>query len=708
MLELAFVLLLATPETERLVLGPSPFFRAEGVERARRSGDRELLERAARSNLWDARRLAAQALGHAAPAELLDDPVAVVREAAVRALGAKAPDDRLVALLEDEDDAVRAGAAWALVGRTPSRAVRALARDPSLEVRVAGLAAAGSFGKLTSLSKDKDLATAVAALHALGRAGGPAQAAALLRRLDAAVKRAAGQSVPLYLRDPPGAEVALARAVGDLARRGVAPHGKRMGDLLSRIADRHGLEGSAAILMAETVAGARDPELARRILDAQLHERRGSTLPNAYFDPAVRSVLQALGREPWPQLAPLLLPLLEDRDPAVRLAVVQVLEGPAVLTALRDPVAAVRAAACARVARLEPLGRMVSDPAMAVRASCARALGRLGDAAAVPLLEKLLAKGDREVRRSAVGAFLRVDFAHRGDLLYRVATGDPDAAVRRAAGAVLAFLQEPEVLPRAIDDLAHAEAERRRGAIDLIHALTTARIEYDPLEPAAGAQAWRRWWDRRRARLHAPDAFRYHVEDLRRRGIDLVLVMDATGSMAPVIQATKRRLETVVRGLRQLVPDLRTRIVAYRDEGDTFVTLGSALSHDARLLEDFLAGIPAAGGGDYPEAVLAGLRNAFGETPWRDESQRIVLLFGDAPPHERDMTLVQTLVTEFSGVVHAVAATSRSRLPAFRTIATWGGGSFVGLADEEDLLRKILVLTLGPAHQAAVEALFGL
>ena len=77
-------LLLCAPDSERMLLGPSPFFRKEAVARAVRDGDRALLVRAAHSEHWDARALAAEALGRDTPPDLLDDRVAVVRAAALR------------------------------------------------------------------------------------------------------------------------------------------------------------------------------------------------------------------------------------------------------------------------------------------------------------------------------------------------------------------------------------------------------------------------------------------------------------------------------------------------------------------------------------------------------------------------------------------------------------------------------------------------
>jgi len=712
------LLLLLTPETERLLLGPSPFFRHEGAQRALRDGDIALLHKAARSNFWDARRLAATALGKKAPVAMLEDPVAVVREAALRALGTDAPADAVVRLLKDSDDAVRAAAAWALVGRAASRDLRPLLRDPSPTVRIAALAAMGRVSELRVLSTKPSLGVAVAALHALGEVGNSSTAVSLLTRLNGIVKAAAKYKTLIYLREQPSVDIAVARAVGDLARRGVRPGGKSVGEVLRKIIDRSELRGSVAIILAEAVAGARDPEAARRLLDAQIRARRSSTVPNRYWDPALQGMLHALAREPWPQLAPLLFPLLEDRDRAVRLAVVEVLHGASALLGLRDPDPVVRAAACARITRLKSLRGAAADESPVVRVAAARALGRLGDPAASPTIAALLKALDPSVRRAAVGACLRIAFPERIDLLYEVATRDVRKPVRAAAGAVLSFLEAEAVLARAIADLEHDALHVRGNALELIHALTSARIDYDPNKPAPGAATWRAWIARSKEREQAPDAFTYHVADLRKRGIDLVLVLDATGSMAPVIQATKRRLQAVVARLRAIVPDLRVRVVAYRDAHDAFLTLSSPLTHDPRILEDFLACIPAAGGGDAPEAVLAGLEQAVEQTPWRNKSRRVVLLFGDAPPHQRDMALLRTRLREFkTGVVHTVDAGTlgfagiggvSAAGKAFRQIAEWGRGSFVRLADEDDLLRSILVLTLGPAHRTAVETLFGL
>jgi len=716
------LLLLLSPETERLLLGESPFFRHEGMERAREEGDVELLLKAAGSPLWDVRRCAAEGLGPRTPPALLRDPVAVVREAAVRALGTTAPEEALVRLLEDRDDAVRAEAAWALRRASSKRALQPLLIDPSPTVRAAALAATGAWGRLRTQAARDELDLAVPALIALGRAGGTSDAAFLVARLRAALKRGAKDSAPHYVREEPASDVALARALGEMARRGVALGTGTVADEIRKIVAASDLHASGALLLAEAAAGARDLEAAGRILSAQIETRKRSRLPNVDLDPGVQGILHAFAREPWPELAPLLAPLLAAKSPAVRVAVAEALVGDSATAALADEAPDVRAPACGRVRDATALAALSRDPDARVREACARALGRLGDPAAAPGLALLLNDGTPSVRRAAVGALLRVALPGRTEMLLLAALADDAPEVRGAAGAALEFLgAEEAVMPRAIAALL-ADPGIRPRALELLERLSEARFPYDPSDPAAGHGAWKAWWDAREGRAPKPGAFRYHVEDLRRKGIDLVIAMDATDSMSPVIQSTKRKIEAVISGLKRVVPDLRVRIVAYRDEGDAFLTIGSPLTHDPRVLEDFLACVSAWGGGDLEESVLAGLRDAIEKTPWREGTQRVILLVGDAPPHDREMPLIEATCKEFKGMIHVGdvgpyggeeggaggGRQPRAPLGAFVSIAAWGHGAAVVLEDETALLKNLLVLTLGPNHRTAVETLFGL
>jgi len=713
MLYLCALLLFCSPESERLLLGPSPFFRYEGMERARRDQEWELLGRAAKSTKWDARRLAVLALGPRAPESLVNDPVAVVRAAAIAALDVELPEAVLLAKLDDPDDSVRAAAAWALRKSPVATKLRPLFKDPSPSVRLAALGAAGRRSDLLRLANGKDLALAVGALGVLGRGGDVSAAGTLVRMLEQRVRKMKSQRNVAYAEVPVSADLALARAVGEMARREITVGGMPVSKRLRRMVERSGLLGRAGVVLAEAVSEARDTEAAYRIIDGQIRARKTSTLPLSSIDFVFRSSMHAFARRPWPELAPLLMPALSDRDVGVRRSVAEAMYGEGARLALRDADPTVRAIACARIGRQEPLLVAMRDASPMVREAALRALGRLGDAVAGKAVVRLRGDADPQVRRAVIGAMLRLPIEDRDAEFYRFALEDKDTKVRAAAAASLGLLEQTTILPRAIEDLESSNRLTRERALAVLHALTEARFNYNVSQPAAGAAAWNAWWKSKREQREG--GFEYYVEDLRRRGIDLVLVIDATGSMAPLIQATKRRLQAVIDGVRRVVPDLRVRVVFYRDHREAFLTLASPLTHDERLLEDFIACVPAGGGGDTAESVLSGLRAAILKTDWRPKTQRVVLVFGDAPPHDDDLALIERTVTEFKGVVHTVDVTgygrvggARGRLATFGLIAKWGRGAFVRSGNDRELLREILVLTLGPKHRSAVEALFGL
>ena len=713
MFSLCALLLLCSPESERLLLGPSPFFRYDGMERARREKDWDLLVRAAKSPKWDARRWAVIALGSRAPEALAKDPVAVVRAAAIAALDTDLPESLLLEALRDDDDAVRAAAAWALRKSPVASKLKPLLKDPAPSVRLAAMGAAHRRQDLLRLVKGKDLALAVGALGVLGRSGDASAAGVLVRMLEKRVKQLKAKPKRGYDDLGISADLALARAVGEMARRGVSVGGMPVSKRLRRMVDNADLVGRAGVVLAEAVAEARAAEAAQRIIDGQIRARKTSTLPLASIDFILRGSMHAFARRPWPELAPLLMPALTDRDAGVRRSVAEAMYGEGARIALRDRDPHVRAIACARIGRQKPLLVAMRDDSPIVREAALRALGRIGDADAGKAVLRMRTDQDARVRRAVIGTMLRVPIAERGAELYRFAVEDGAAPVRAAAAASLGLLEDNSVPPRAIADLRHEDRKVRLRALAVLHVLSDARFGYQASKPEAGATAWEAWWKSKRKQREG--GFEYHVEDLRRRGIDLVLAIDATGSMAPLIQATKRRLEAVIEGVRRVVPDLRVRVVFYRDHHEEFLTLASPLTHDPRLLEDFIACVPAAGGGNAAESVLSGLRASILKTKWRPKTRRMVLLFGDAPPHEDDLDLIERTVTEFDGVVHTLDVTgyggrggAGGHLSAFGLIAKWGGGSFVRSGNDRELLREILVLTLGPQHRQAVEALFGL
>lgn len=117
--------------------------------------------------------------------------------------------------------------------------------------------------------------------------------------------------------------------------------------------------------------------------------------------------------------------------------------------------------------------------------------------------------------------------------------------------------------------------------------------------------------------------------------LDVVFIIDSTGSMGPYIKEAQDRAVSIIKKLQEDNDlDIRVALVAYRDhppQDDTFVTK----VFDFDIIDNFqtsLNTLEAYGGGDTPEAVWPGVHAMFGLT-WRDKSDRVAYLIGDSPPH---------------------------------------------------------------------------
>ena len=119
--------------------------------------------------------------------------------------------------------------------------------------------------------------------------------------------------------------------------------------------------------------------------------------------------------------------------------------------------------------------------------------------------------------------------------------------------------------------------------------------------------------------------------------VDVVFVLDTTGSMSSLLDGAKKKIWDVARFIAQgqPAPDLRIGLVAYRDVGDEYVTKFFDLTDDLDSVYQNLSSFTAAGGGDTPEHVAKGLHEAVYRASWspRKNALKLIYLVGDAPPH---------------------------------------------------------------------------
>jgi uncharacterized protein YegL len=124
---------------------------------------------------------------------------------------------------------------------------------------------------------------------------------------------------------------------------------------------------------------------------------------------------------------------------------------------------------------------------------------------------------------------------------------------------------------------------------------------------------------------------------LAAKRVEVVFVLDTTGSMGGLIEAAKEKIWSIASTLAQAqqAPHISMGLVAYRDRGDAYVTQVIDLNQDLDSMYAQLLSLVAGGGGDGPEAVNEALEAAIHRVSWSQDrdAYKVVFLVGDAPPH---------------------------------------------------------------------------
>ncbi|MBD2255253.1 Ig-like domain-containing protein [Nostoc parmelioides] len=128
------------------------------------------------------------------------------------------------------------------------------------------------------------------------------------------------------------------------------------------------------------------------------------------------------------------------------------------------------------------------------------------------------------------------------------------------------------------------------------------------------------------------------------KGLDLAFVIDTTGSMFDDIAAVKASANSIINTIfDDSFPFSRIAVVGYNDPGtNTFLSFTDQEEIEDRKTAavNAINSISVGGGGDFPEAVNAGLIRALsgGAGRWNEEAvSRTIILFGDAPAKDTEL-----------------------------------------------------------------------
>ncbi|MEM6995614.1 MAG: vWA domain-containing protein [Myxococcota bacterium] len=174
------------------------------------------------------------------------------------------------------------------------------------------------------------------------------------------------------------------------------------------------------------------------------------------------------------------------------------------------------------------------------------------------------------------------------------------------------------------------------------------------------------------------------------RAMDVAIVIDATGSMGDELEYLKVELRSIAKEIKREFPnvDQRFALVAYRDQGDQYVTRKFDFTANMAEFQRTLGRQRADGGGDYPEAMDAALEDA-NQLSWRNApgTARVAFVVADAPPHAQDMVGTMTAVESLRQKGVAIYPVAASGVAAeaemiMRAAAATTGAQYIFLTDD--------------------------
>ncbi|MEK6797141.1 MAG: VWA domain-containing protein [Spirochaetota bacterium] len=133
--------------------------------------------------------------------------------------------------------------------------------------------------------------------------------------------------------------------------------------------------------------------------------------------------------------------------------------------------------------------------------------------------------------------------------------------------------------------------------------------------------------------------------------IDVVFVIDDTGSMADDAAVLKENISAILDALYKKHSSVRTGLLLYRDYSSEFLTKPFPFTTKRDEFIRNLNTMKTTGGDDEPEAVLEAIEAALTAFDLK-ASKRVIIVMGDAPPHERSLAKVDAIIesTKADGV----------------------------------------------------------
>ena len=189
--------------------------------------------------------------------------------------------------------------------------------------------------------------------------------------------------------------------------------------------------------------------------------------------------------------------------------------------------------------------------------------------------------------------------------------------------------------------------------------------------------------------------------------LDLMLMVDTTGSMSDELTYLQKELESVIKKVSDTnkTVSINVSVNFYRDEDDEYVIKPFEFTNK---IDDVILQLNAQrtdGGGDYPEAVHKALNNIVNEHQWRSGAVKLCFFVLDAPPHtEQEIQGINANMTKYiqtmaeKGIRLIPIASSGVNTETEFLLRSWAamtGGTYTFLTDHSGVGNSHLEPTIG-------------
>ena len=267
---------------------------------------------------------------------------------------------------------------------------------------------------------------------------------------------------------------------------------------------------------------------------------------------------------------------------------------------------------------------------------------------------------------------------------------------RPAAGLTVKLVSGSTLLWQSVTD--------SRGEAFLFPHVTGSTAVPDTIivESATDAGAWKQTLPKNYAETDTPYDIMITQTAPMRTELDLMFMIDTTGSMGDELSYIQTELENVINRVSDNTnTDIQLSVNFYRDKGDDYVIRDFGFTKNISIAIDHLRDQRANGGGDYEEAVEQAIANALKDHKWRDKSEKLMFLVLDAPPHYSEAVQVMPglmqLASEMGVRIIPVASSGVDTTTEFlcRSMALTTGGTYTFLTDDSGIGGSHLAPTIG-------------